>query len=187
VPQPPAALFVSSAAEAQASAGRTCGVCLEDVLARGARFGILTGCDHCVCLPCIQAWRATHAIRPEVARTCPECRALSHFVVPSHVFVTHPERKALLVRGYQGGLGKIPCKHFAFGEGTCPFGTSCFYAHVDRAGNPLSMGGPRRVGGADGARVVKTYTIADHLFGASDDVEQTRRVLEAIPLSSGDG
>ena len=149
-------------------------------------WGILTGCDHCVCLPCIQKWRATHAIRPEVARTCPECRALSHFVVPSHVFVTHPERKALLVRAYQGELQKKPCKHFAFGEGTCPFGTSCFYAHCDRAGNPINPGGPRWVGGAGGSRVVKTYTLSDHLFGAQDDdVEQTRRMLEAIPLRQG--
>ena len=31
-------------------------------------------------------------------------------------------------------ISKIPCKHFNFGEGTCPFGSSCFYSHVRKDG-----------------------------------------------------
>ena len=36
----------------------------------------------------------------------------------------------MVVSGYKAKLGSIDCKWFAFGEGTCPFGTSCFYRHT---------------------------------------------------------
>jgi hypothetical protein len=29
----------------------------------------------------------------------------------------------------------IDCRHFAFGDGTCPFGSSCFYRHAYRDGS----------------------------------------------------
>ena len=28
----------------------------------------------------------------------------------------------------------IDCKHYNYGDGNCPFGTSCFYKHADRNG-----------------------------------------------------
>jgi hypothetical protein len=31
-------------------------------------------------------------------------------------------------------MKQIDCKHFNFGEGTCPFSTSCFYRHVTKVG-----------------------------------------------------
>ena len=31
-------------------------------------------------------------------------------------------------------MDAIPCRNFDFGDGHCPFGTSCFYAHVYRDG-----------------------------------------------------
>ena len=33
-----------------------------------------------------------------------------------------------------GTRSRIDCKYYNFGEGTCPFGSSCFYAHVNRDG-----------------------------------------------------
>ena len=83
--------------------------------------------------PAFDNGAALHATRPDVARSCPECRAPSHFVVPSSVHVDGP-RKAQLVKAHLSRLRAIPCKHFAYGEGTCPFGTSCFFAHTDREG-----------------------------------------------------
>ena len=62
------------------------------------RFGLLDGCSHAFCLPCIRAWRETHAARPEVARSCPVCRTPSHFVIPSS-FLVAGERKPSLIRG----------------------------------------------------------------------------------------
>ena len=124
---------------------------------------MLEGCDHAFCLQCIREWRSTHAIRPEVARACPECRAPSHFVVPSTVHVAG-ERKRALVRAYLAGLRAVPCRHFAHGEGTCPFGTSCFYAHTDRAGKPIAHAQPRMAYGKAGGTSLPSYQLSDYLF-----------------------
>lgn len=43
--------------------------------------------------------------------------------------VTDPERKAALFAEYHASLSSIPCRHFNFGKGSCPFGSSCFYMH----------------------------------------------------------
>lgn len=107
------------------SRGECCAVCLEPVVQSGLWFGLLDGCSHAFCLPCIRKWRETHVKRPEVARSCPVCRAPSHFVIPSSFSVSEA-RKPDLVIGYRQRLRAIPCRHFAFGEGQCPFGSSCF-------------------------------------------------------------
>ena len=39
---------------------------------------------------------------------------------------------------------KIHCKHFQRGLGVCPFGSKCFYLHVDRDGKPVQLDPPRR-------------------------------------------
>ncbi|KAF5938330.1 hypothetical protein HYC85_022589 [Camellia sinensis] len=51
-------------------------------------------------------------------RACPICRKVSYFVIPSVIW-------------------SIDCKHFDFGNGTCPFGTSCFYKHTVKPGSYL--------------------------------------------------
>jgi len=185
-PPQPAAAFVPTEEELQISAEQQCAVCLDTVLPRG-RFGILIGCDHCVCIECTRQWRATHAIRPQVARSCPECRALSHFVVPSSVFVTQPARKGKLVRAYTSKLGSMPCKHFAFGTGTCPFGTSCFYAHTDKAGRRIATVPRRVVGDGGSSRVLPIYTLSDHLFPQATEQEATNELLASIPLGDPSG
>lgn len=35
---------------------------------------------------------------------------------------------------YRARLASIDCRHFAFGEGHCPFATSCFYRHAYKDG-----------------------------------------------------
>jgi hypothetical protein len=45
-------------------------------------------------------------------------------------FVSEPARKAAIVEEFRTATARIPCKHFNAGRGECPFGTSCFYAHV---------------------------------------------------------
>ena len=49
-------------------------------------------------------------------------------------WMTTGDRKSEVINEYKTKLSKIPCKHFNYGEGTCPFGTSCFYAHIRRDG-----------------------------------------------------
>lgn len=110
-----------------------CSICMDVVHSKprlnDRRFGILSGCDHPFCLNCIRVWRQSSETGNEVVRTCPICRAVSYFVVPSTVFVTDGDEKEALVAAYRRQTKKINCRHFAFGKGTCPFGSSCFYKH----------------------------------------------------------
>ena len=176
------ARFVPTEAERVASRLQTCSVCLETGL---RQFGVLANCTHCFCLGCIRAWRATHSAKLQVARSCPECRAPSHFVVPSAVFITQPQRKAALMDSYQQKLRGVACKHFAFGAGTCPFGSSCFYAHTDKWGRPVASD-PRFALGASGSSThVQTYRLSDYLFGCEGDID-TRELLSSIPLMEDD-
>ena len=42
---------------------------------------------------------------------------------------------------YRGKLAERDCMHFDFGDGTCPFGTSCFYRHAYKDGTlEVSLG-----------------------------------------------
>ncbi|KAK1861411.1 hypothetical protein I4F81_003995 [Pyropia yezoensis] len=50
--------------------------------------------------------------------------------------------KAGAAARYKAKLKRVPCMHFRYGEGVCPFGvTSCLYAHVDREGVPVAADG----------------------------------------------
>jgi E3 ubiquitin-protein ligase makorin len=118
---------------AQKSEGKTCGICMEVVLCKVSlsdrRFGILSHCDHCFCLSCIRKWRSSTHARKITIRACPLCRTVSHFVIPSQVWVDEEEEKQKLIDHYKSNLRQQHCKHFNRGEGTCPFGNSCFYRH----------------------------------------------------------
>jgi E3 ubiquitin-protein ligase makorin len=78
----------------------------------------------------------------------------SYFVVPSDRYVMHPALKARAITAYQDGMGKKPCKHFDQGRGQCPFGASCFYAHLLQDGTEAPVQVPRLVEASDaeGAR-----------------------------------
>ncbi|GIL49837.1 hypothetical protein Vafri_6155 [Volvox africanus] len=138
-----------------------CGICLERVLSKSSvaerRFGLMS-CDHAFCLACIRSWRGRNddvTLATDTAvRTCPICRTPTHFVTPSLVWPASAEEKAGIVAAYKEKLCTIDCKHFNFGQGTCPFSTSCFYRHMYKDGR---MEEPvlRRAGNADGdVRVV---------------------------------
>ncbi|KAE8893731.1 hypothetical protein PF003_g22395 [Phytophthora fragariae] len=115
--------------EIRLSADLECGICYENILAKGERFGLLSGCSHAFCLSCLRNWRGTAEQPKQTVRQCPVCRVETNFVIPSSRMVTKPERKKVLIDVYRKNLSAIPCRHFDEGRGTCPFGTSCFYAH----------------------------------------------------------
>ena len=125
-------------AERKASKDLECGICYEVTASIGRRFGILNACDHSFCLTCIRNWRATSDSATSSIRACPICRVESHFIIPCERLVRNPERKLKLIEIYQSKMGVIPCKHFKFGDGVCPFGSSCFYAHLDKNGTVVS-------------------------------------------------
>lgn len=101
------------------------------VLANGKQFGVLDGCDHTFCLKCIREWRATYDKRTAKKhfRTCPICRKNSFLVIPSYYMVNSGPDKDELIEEYNQTLKEIPCKHFDFGQGKCPFMNSCKYEH----------------------------------------------------------
>ncbi|PWZ24193.1 E3 ubiquitin-protein ligase makorin, partial [Zea mays] len=115
-----------------------CGVCLDRVLSKPTaaerRFGLLSDCDHSFCISCIRNWRSTSPTSGmdvnSTLRACPICRKLSYYVVPSITWYSSKEEKQEIVEGYKAKLRSIDCKHFDFGKGTCPFGSSCFYKHA---------------------------------------------------------
>jgi E3 ubiquitin-protein ligase makorin len=127
----------------QKSEGKTCGICMEVVLCKislsDRRFGILSHCDHCFCLGCIRKWRGSTHARKITIRACPLCRTVSHFVIPSQVWVDEEEEKKKLIDEYKSNLSKQHCKHFNRGKGTCPFGNSCFYKHVYEDGTKATI------------------------------------------------
>ena len=112
-----------------------CGICYEPVKQKSdPRFGLLA-CEHVFCLQCIRTWRAKHAQNTvDNLRSCPMCRTLTYFVTPSTEWVANPSRKTKIIDDYKKNLGQIPCAYFNYGEGNCPFGSSCFYAHRHRDG-----------------------------------------------------
>ncbi|KAJ3279557.1 hypothetical protein HK104_001372 [Borealophlyctis nickersoniae] len=149
-------------ARVQDSADMECVVCMERVMGkRDPRFGLLN-CEHCVCLECIRTWRTNERMDTSKV-TCPICREVTHFVTPSVVWVVDPEAKAQVVEEYKAKLGSIPCKHYNYGDGTCPFGTSCFYQHVGRDGVPEEVKLRVVKDDEEGVKIVSTVRLADFL------------------------
>ncbi|XP_038723209.1 putative RING-type E3 ubiquitin transferase C3H69 isoform X2 [Tripterygium wilfordii] len=148
-----------------------CSVCLERVLSKPTvaerKFGVLSECDHPFCISCIRNWRSTSPSSGvdvnSALRTCPICRKLSYFVIPSVIWYSTQEEKQEIVDSYKEKLSSIDCKHFNFGNGNCPFGTSCFYKHAFRDGR-LEEVVLRHLGAEDGLTVIaKDIRLSDFL------------------------
>jgi len=115
-----------------------CGVCLDNVMSKGMRFGLMTECDHAFCLPCIRAWRrkAKDVNNPSsMVKSCPTCRKESLFILPSTVFCVG-EFKQSMINQYKINLKKKRCKHYDRTK-TCPFGADCFFAHLNPDGSAV--------------------------------------------------
>ncbi|CAF3536817.1 unnamed protein product [Rotaria socialis] len=130
----------------QRSEDKKCGVCLETVWDRDRdkRFGILENCDHIFCLECIRKWRASSNYEHKVVKACPECRVKSDFITPTKYWPENEQAKQEVIKAYKENLQQIHCKFFKRGDGLCPFGSKCFYLHVDKNGQPVQLGPPRR-------------------------------------------
>ena len=95
---------------------------------------MLPSCAHVFCLQCIRGWRSSELAQYERSKAtafgCPICRASSGFVVPSDVLPAGPEAKAEMIRVFKANLRAQRCKYWS-AEQRCPFGNSCFYAHLN--------------------------------------------------------
>ncbi|CAN6454418.1 unnamed protein product [Victoria cruziana] len=112
-----------------------CCVCLDRVLSKPTpaerKFGLLSECDHPFCISCIRNWRSNFSTSGmdvnSTLRACPICRKLSYFVIPSVIWFSSAEEKQEIINSYKAKLRSIDCKYFDFGNGSCRFGSSCFY------------------------------------------------------------
>jgi E3 ubiquitin-protein ligase makorin len=125
------------------SKDKECSICFDGVVSQKRLFGLLSSCDHVYCLECIRNWRATDQHDADkavesVSHTCPLCRQLSLFVVPSPVHASGQIKNKITAR-YLQRLKQIPCKYFKYGLGYCPFNAACFYAHVNKDGSVATL------------------------------------------------
>jgi len=80
-------------------------------------------------------WRTEGSDEAEDRRSCPTCRGKSDYVVPSNIKPIDKEDKERIVNEYRTRLGRVPCKKFDGSLGSCPYGSDCFYSHLDEEGD----------------------------------------------------
>ncbi|XP_055460207.1 E3 ubiquitin-protein ligase makorin-2 isoform X3 [Psammomys obesus] len=132
----------------QASQDKVCSICMEVILEKASaserRFGILSSCSHTYCLSCIRQWRCAKQFENPIIKSCPECRVISEFVIPSVYWVEDQDKKNELIEAFKQGMGKKACKYFEQGKGTCPFGSKCLYRHAYPDGRLAEPEKPRK-------------------------------------------
>ncbi|NXU54379.1 MKRN2 ligase, partial [Turnix velox] len=132
----------------QASQDKVCSICMEVVYEKPSfserRFGILSNCNHTYCLSCIRQWRGAKTFKNPVIKSCPECRVISEFVIPSTYWIEDQEKKNEVIELMKHGAGKKPCKYFQQGKGTCRFGAKCLYLHAYPDGTIAEPEKPRK-------------------------------------------
>ncbi|KAG9353026.1 hypothetical protein JZ751_017602 [Albula glossodonta] len=141
-------LDMEKAFAAQHSQDKVCSICMEVVYEKAVpserRFGILSSCCHTYCLSCIRQWRCAK-------QSCPECRVVSEFVIPSVYWVEDQQEKNRLIEEFKAGVSKKACKYFDQGRGTCPFGGKCFYMHAYPDGTRAEPDKPRKQLSSEGS------------------------------------
>ena len=167
------------------SAEIECGICLERVTSKPRlgerRFGLLSHCPHPFCLACIRDWRDGGTARDateqtagklEQARKCPLCRELSHFIIPSTTWPRSEEEKSAIIAEYKNRMDRIPCRNFDYGDGHCPFGSSCHYAHVYRDGTRETHEVRKTTDSEGNLNIISEVRLSDFL-----DTRQGRRAF----------
>uniref|UniRef100_A0A915PMF4 RING-type E3 ubiquitin transferase n=1 Tax=Setaria digitata TaxID=48799 RepID=A0A915PMF4_9BILA len=129
------------------SAGKVCGICMENIREINSRFGILEGCRHCFCLDCIRQWRRNQNdhFEKKTVRSCPECRTHSDFVIPGATYwVEDQADKNDLIAKFRENTKQKQCKYVKGGYiDDCPFGNKCFYKHELPDGTVVEGDSPR--------------------------------------------
>lgn len=69
----------------------------------------------------------------------------------------------MMIEEYKTKLAGIDCRHYNLGDGNCPFGSSCFYRHVDREGRSQENDLRMVKGDGEDVRVVGTLKLSDYL------------------------
>uniref|UniRef100_A0A3Q1ELK6 RING-type E3 ubiquitin transferase n=1 Tax=Acanthochromis polyacanthus TaxID=80966 RepID=A0A3Q1ELK6_9TELE len=154
----------------------TCGICMDKVYekqqSRLQVFGILPNCSHSFCLDCIMTWRKTRDFRPEVVKSCPQCRVRSPFYVP-HKYWVEGQAKERVIAAFKEKFSKKNCSYYSR-YGCCPFKTECLYHH-DKSAHCTSSQHPTEDDHDDDDDDddfidLRNFVIAVTLLGDNDDV-----------------
>lgn len=137
----------------------TCGICSENIVSSGRKFGLLDNCEDMFCLECLREWRNQKEKQDRAnLRRCPLCRVESFVVIPSSTFLVGEEKRVEKDK-YCKYLSSIPCKNYDRGNGSCQFGSSCLYKHD---GEPV-ISSFVVIKGADGKKTKKSAQLSDFL------------------------
>ncbi|KAM6927795.1 E3 ubiquitin-protein ligase makorin-2 [Xenentodon cancila] len=168
---------------AQLSQDKVCSICMEVVVQKAnpsdRRFGILSSCCHVFCLACIRQWRCTRNFSNKIIKSCPECRVISEFVIPSVYWVEDQDDKEHLIELFKSGVSKKACKYFDQGRSSCPFGGKCLYLHAFPDGTRAEPDRPRKQLSSEGnVRFMNNVRLWDFI--------EEREQRSALPLPSLD-
>ncbi|XP_047204578.1 E3 ubiquitin-protein ligase makorin-2 isoform X2 [Girardinichthys multiradiatus] len=187
---------------AQLSQNKVCSICMEVVVQKAVpserRFGILSSCCHIFCLSCIRQWRGTRTFCNKIIKSCPECRIISEFVIPSVYWVEDQGEKDHLIELFKSGVSKKACKYFDEGRGSCPFGGNCLYLHAFPDGTRAEPDRPRKQLSSEGnVRFMNSVRLWDFieereqrsappLLTLDDDITELRELFMQMSAPSGE-
>lgn len=188
---------------AQLSQDKVCSICMEVVVQKpnpsDRRFGILSSCCHTFCLACIRQWRCARNFSNKIIKSCPECRIISEFVIPSVYWVEAQDDKDHLIDLFKSGVSKKACKYFDQGRGSCPFGGKCLYLHAFPDGTRAEPDRPRKQLSSEGnVRFMNNVRLWDfieereqqsvpHLSSLDDDITELRELFMQMSGPSHEG
>ncbi|XP_068451341.1 E3 ubiquitin-protein ligase makorin-2 [Clinocottus analis] len=185
---------------AQLSQDKVCSICMELVVQKlnpsDRRFGILSSCCHTFCLACIRQWRCTRNFSNKIIKSCPECRVVSEFVIPSVYWVEDQDEKDHLIDLFKSGVSKKSCKYFDQGRGSCPFGGKCLYLHAFPDGTRAEPDRPRKQLSSEGnVRFMNSVRLWDFIeerehrpaSSLDDDITEMRELFMQMSGPSNDG
>ncbi|XP_030585076.1 E3 ubiquitin-protein ligase makorin-2 [Archocentrus centrarchus] len=178
---------------AQLSQDKVCSICMDVVVQKAnpsdRRFGILSSCSHIFCLACIRKWRCTRNFHNKIIKSCPQCRVISEFVIPSVYWVEDQDEKDHLIELFKSGVSKKACKYFDQGRSSCPFGGKCLYLHAFPDGTRAEAERPRKQLSSEGnVRFMNSVRLWDfieereqrsvpHLPSFTDDITELRELF----------
>ncbi|ORX55993.1 hypothetical protein BCR36DRAFT_175329 [Piromyces finnis] len=164
-----------------------CGICYNKIPFTDNIFGLLANCNHIFCYNCIKKWRST-SLNSLAAKSCPLCRKISFYIIPSSIFPKNEEEKNLIISEYRKSRIKIPCKYYKYPEQQfCPFGDECFYGHILPNGERALLGPPHIQLEYRNSQNTNIYYISQsEEWWNSEVLRQIREIIESSSFNDHD-
>jgi len=165
-----------------------CGICYEKISSTGDKtLGLLANCNHVFCYNCIKKWRST-VLNLSSVKSCPLCRKISFYIIPSSIFPKNEDEKNLIVNEYRKSRMKIRCKYYRYPDHQfCPFGDECFYAHLLPNGERAVLGPPHVQLEYRSSRNTDLHYISQsEEWWNSEVLRQIREIIEASSFDDHD-